>query len=352
MALFSRRKPTDDDAIEVTQETAAPKPEDAVTAAAADALVEEVEVIPEVGISVSAFGGLGAPAQPAPKPVRPADDGAAIALPFAPSEPPSQWETIDGLRDNAVLRDALARLPEKPSGPELLGVARQVLQGHLFLRVKGDAKEQLEQGKPLALGVVRDGDRNFVLAFSSGGALRDAVKADNDTATSAVGQPSQTVLQHVLDGEFAGLILDNATPKARAVLPRDLLQRALDQADPQFRIKSLISGERTDQTVAEVVAALAEVGTFVAIAKTKDADGNEAFGVAEVRTPDGTRLLQLFTHPLEVVALAREEQPAPFTPDQLRAALRGSEGIDGVLIDAAGPLLQVRRDQLAPLLQD
>ena len=362
MALFSRRKAAAGDAANEAPETPAPD----VTAVAEEAAPEvSAEPTPHVGISVTSFGGLGAPSRPAPAappaqpqgpgaglPVRPAETGAPLGLPFAPMDPPTEWFSIDGLRDNAVLRDALARLGESPTGTELLGVARQMLQGHMFLRVKGDAREQLAKGEPLALGVVRDGERAFVLAFSSGTALKAAVESDKDTATSAVAQPSELIIQHMLAGDFAGIVLDNHSAPARAVLPRDLIERAIEQADPGFRLKSLVAGERTPETAEQIVAAMAEAKMFVAIGKAGENDGQPVFGVAEVRTAAGERMLQLFTHPLEVAALGRDEQAAPFSAEQLKAAMTATEDLAGVLIDTAGPGFVLSRAQLAPLLQD
>ena len=278
-----------------------------------------------------------------------------MKLPFASDEPPTDWETTPGLRDNAVLRDALARLPQEPATPELLGVVRQLLQGHLFLRVKGDAREQVEAGGQLQLGVVRDGERNFLLAFSSGRALRDAVLADGDTDTSSFGQPSVLVLRHLLEGDFAGLIIDNASTPARLVVPRDLIERAVAEADSEFRLKTLIAADRSAQgedLIPKAVAALIDAKAWVAIGVAGEKDGEPVRGVAEARTVDGKRLLQLFSHPLEVIALGRDDQPAPFDNAALRKALTEHEGLDGVLIDPAGPSLRIDRDDLLQLLSE
>lgn len=356
MGLFSRRKPSDD----------ASTPD--IESAPVGEVVESeepapAEVVPSVSIGVSKFDGLGAVstskpleealAESAPAPAAPPVTNGPVPLPFAPDNPPTEWESVAGLRDNAVLRDALARLGEKPEVRELLGVARQALQGHLFLRVKGDARAQVENNEPLALGVVRDGDKNFMLAFSSGRALQQAVEKDSDTDTSALGQPARIVLQHAVNGDFAGLILDTASGPARAVVPRELIERALKQGSADFRVKTLIASERDENTVPQLIEAMRTEQLWVAVGKAKDANGEEQFGVAEVRTQSGDRLLQLFTHPLEVIALGRDEQqPAPFTAEQLRGALRDNDGLTGVVIDTAGPSIRLSREELAPLIAD
>lgn len=364
MALFSRRKDAASDAVAPTE-----------TAQAAEDVTTPVdeqspaEAVPHVGISVSSFGGLGsAPAKPAAPRQSDLPSGAVpvasklahnedgtVKLPFAADAPPEVWETAAGLRDNAVLRDALERLPESPSSGELLGVVRQLLQGHLFLRVRGDAREQAAAGEQLQLGVIRDGDRNFLLAFSSGRALQDAVRADGDVETSSFGQPSVIVLRHLIAGDFAGLVIDNASAPARLVVPRDLIERALKEADPELRLKTVVAADRTtdpDAITQAALAALRVAKLWVAIGVAGEKDGEPVRGVAEARTADGKRMLQLFSHPLEVVALGREEQAAPFTIDALVSALRDHTGLDGVLIDPAGPSLRLDRTTLEALLHE
>ncbi len=368
MALFSRRKN------ESTDQTPAPAPADAAPADAAAEVNDTAatpatdESVPHVNISVSAFGGLGhapavpEPPRPAPMSFDPATfnsavqneaAGGVVPLPLAPDAPPTEWTTAAGLRDNAVLRDALARLPEtEPSTVQLLGVVRQLLQGHLFLRVKGDAREQAEAGQELQLSILRDGERNFMLAFSSGRALQQAVQADQDTDTSSFGQPAVLVLRHAYEAGFAGLIIDNASAPARIVVPRDLIERILNESDTEFGLKTVIAAERDEDTVARAVDAMRTARMWVAVGVAGEQDGEPVRGVAEARTADGARYLQVFSHPLEVVALERDEQPAPFDAEKLRSVLRDHSSLAGVLIDAAGPHLRIEAADLAPLIAD
>jgi hypothetical protein len=348
MALFSRRKKADDDADAAAAEPVTPpEPAESSRDAALDAAAS-------VGISVSSYQGLGAPAIPAASvdaqsaPVEPPAVVRPVRAPRAPraAEPPAATETIPGLRDNVVLREALAALPASPESEDLLEVARQLLQGHLFLRVKGDARALLAEGKDLPLGVAEVKGRQFVLAYSSGAALRDSIQADRDTDTSAMGQPVLTVLRYALAGTYAGLIIDNSSAPARAVLPRELLEKLVDQADPSLRLKTLLSGDRTDATASEVADALTQVKFWVAVNRSPEG----RFGVAEARTEDGARLIELYSHPLEVASLRRGDQAAPMTAAQLATALRTDEGIGGVIVDSGGPWIRLSRDDLAPLL--
>src|SRR5690606_8461131 len=137
----------DDDA------TAAADAVDETPEAAADVAPEaEAEAAaPSVGISVQAFRGVGADAGPevalpteqesarpavAPKPPSSAPTTPAApvkrTLPLAAALPPEQTETVPGMKDNVLLREALAELAEGATNEQLLGVLRQALQGHLY----------------------------------------------------------------------------------------------------------------------------------------------------------------------------------------------------------------------------
>ncbi|SFR94988.1 SseB protein N-terminal domain-containing protein [Microbacterium sp. cf046] len=354
MALFSRRKKTDDveaeDGFAESPMPAAAEPESAdaapVASAAAPTAPDAAPIAPDgptesaasVGISVSSYRGLGGQAAPAAP--------AARMAPARAPEAPVAATTVPGIRDNVVLREALAALPVSPESPDLLEIARQLMQGHLFLRVKGDARELLAEGKDLPLGVAVVGDKQFVLAYSSGAALRASIAADRDTGTSAMGQPVLAVIRHVLGGPYAGLIIDNSSAPARAVLPRELLEKLLEQADETLEVKTLLAGDRTDATAGAVVEALTRVKFWVAVNRSEEG----RFGVAEARSQDGARLIELYSHPLEVASLRRGDQAAPMTAAQLAGALRADEALDGVIVDPGGPWIRLSRSDLAPLI--
>ena len=335
MALFSRRKKNDATSAQEAQpalKPAEPRPAEDPT---------PPDVPAGMTISVSSFQGVGAPAQA---------DQAAAAAEIA-SEPrtqtaPASTESIPGLRDNGALREALARMSQPPLPAELLEVARQLLQGHLFLRVKGDARSLLAEGKDVPLGVAAVGDRQYVVAYSSGGALRASVAADRESDTSAMGQPALTVLRYVLAGAYAGLILDHSSAPARAVLPRNLLQKLIDQGDGSTELKSLLCDQRTDATATAVADVLTRTKFWVAVNRSPEG----RLGAAEARTTEGERLLELYSHPIEVATLGRGDQAAPMTATRLAAALRADEQLIGVIVDSRGPWIRLSREDLAPLL--
>ncbi|WP_341946046.1 SseB family protein [Microbacterium sp. LWH11-1.2] len=379
MALFSRRKKSSDDAVAPAAD--APETESRTPAddAAETAVAEPVAAAPTIGISVQAFRGVGeeagpevalpdpeaapgaaasaspsAPsglptprpsaAQPAPQLAIPQDR----RLPLAPSLPPEQTETIAGMKDNVLLREALKEVEAGATNEQLLGVMRQALQGHLYIRVIGDARTQISEGKPLAVAVVRDAERQFMLAFSSAAAVRDSVQLEDDpAASSAVAQPVTSVLQQVVSGDFAGLIVDNASAPHRVVFPTELLQKTLDQADVDMTVKSLLAAPREQDSAAKVGEALASKRMWVAV---NDGSGTGQVGIAEAQTTDGRRFLQLFSHPLEVIALGRGDRPLPFEPEQLAKVLSSHAEMAGVIVDTAGPSIVVERDALAPVL--
>ncbi|MCR2809018.1 MULTISPECIES: SseB family protein [unclassified Microbacterium] len=321
MALFSKRTNSDgsDGDAAVAGDTAAQQPsDDAGTDAAAS-----------VGISVSSYRGMGATPATAPS---------AGTAPAA--------ESVPGIKDNVVLREALAGLPESPSVSEILDVARQLLQGHLFLRVKGDARELLAAGKDLPVAVVTLNGKQFVLVYSSGTALRASIQADSELGTSAMGQPVRSVIRYVLGGTYAGIVVDHASAPARAVIPRELLEKLVEQGDPTFELKTLLAGERTSATASALVDALTRAKFWVAV--NQSAGG--PVGVAEARTVDGDRLVELYSHPLEVASRQRGDRAAPMTAAQLAAALRADEDLAGVIVDPGGPWMRLSRAQLAPIL--
>ncbi|MFV0320024.1 MAG: SseB family protein [Microbacterium sp.] len=351
MALFSRRdkRRAEPDTTPSGAETAADAPTPDEPAHDASAPAAQPEEVPSVGISVSAFGGLGAQHPAASAPPEVPDDRRRARR--GPELPPPQNDSVKGLRDNVLLRDSLAGLSENTESVALLRVARQVMQNHLFLRVQGDARALLGEGKDLPLAVLRTDDKQWALAYSSGVALQRAVQDDGNAQTSAMGQPVMAVLSHVLAGDFAGLIIDPSSTPHRIVLPRDLVQQMVERADPALTLKTLLAAPRTPETPGAVARALTEAPLFVAVNTSEpDASGEGRLGIAESRDADGNRILEIFSHPLEVVAMGRGDRPLPFTAQQLASALASHEHVQGVVLDAAGPWIQLTRDDLIPVI--
>lgn len=390
MGLFSRKKKSESSEDELVDNNGVAEESAAAEEAAPESAAAPEDQATGVNISFSAFQGVGANSgpevlspeqelaqrkkraedlakagpdaftrpkqQPAPSPqAAPTPKPAAVReLPLAPAAPPARLETIKGLRDNAVLRDALAAMPEKPTPAQLLGVARQLMQGHLFLRVAGDVREQVdENGKAtLQYGVATAGEKNYMLVYSSGKALSEAVKADGNEKTSAVAQPVPLILAHMIERGFDGLIIDGASGKSRIVLPREVIERAHKQADPRMRVKSALAQPRDAETPKRIAKILAEQPPlWVAVGSSPgDGEGEQKMGIAEARLVDGTRLLQVYSHPLEIVAQGRTERAMPFGADKIAKVLRDHEDVGGILIDPAGPLMTLTREELEPIM--
>lgn len=345
MALFSRRKNSDSDDVSVDRPEGVIEPGEQPV----DPAPEDSAPVPQVTISTSSFRGVGAPADAAPV----TDSTPPVAArPSArqpgPMEAPEGLESIPGLRDNALLANALAEISGQPEPAQLLNVARQLLQGHVFLRVKGDARALLAEGKDLPLAIATRGDEQLVLAYSSGRALTQSVEADGDRDTSAMGQPVLALMRHVLSGPYAGVVLDHSSGDARAVLPTALLERMVSEADPDLRIKTALSEKRTESTASTIVdAVLAGAPLWIAVAQSEEGG---PVGVAESRTATGERFLEVFSHPLELLALGRGDQAVPLKTEQLAKALAGDDGLTGLLVDPAGPWIRLNREDLAGVL--
>ena len=94
---------------------------------------------PDAAPAASAPTAAPAPAAPAPAPVAEPER----KLPLAPALPPEQTETVAGMKDNVLLRESLKEVEQGATNEQLLGVLRQALQGHMYIRVNGDARAQI-----------------------------------------------------------------------------------------------------------------------------------------------------------------------------------------------------------------
>lgn len=323
MALFNRRSP---------QDAPAQSPSTEDVALAPDTVAAE-ESVPQVGISVSTYG------QPL---------GASSPTPEAPTgEAPTPAEDSSGIADNELLRGTLSAMEAEPTPQDVMHVMRQSLQGTLYVRARGDAGALIEAGEEITLAVSSIGEDRFLIVFSGPSALREAIEADGNHDTSAIGQPSGTILANVLEGPYAGLMLDHATEGARIILPRQLIEKAMDEAGPDFVVKNLLTRTRSEDTASQIVAALLEQKFWVAAGQPDDSG---EFGIAESRDGEGARHVELFSHPLEVVAMGRGDSPIPLTAEQLGGILASDEGISGLVVDPAGPWIQLSRADLAPII--
>lgn len=333
----------------------------------ADAPETPAEPVPHVGISVNTFGRGAETARPLDEVVREASatnasasaatTGAPTPAP-APARPrpaataPAPSETIPGLVDNALLQAALAALPESPQAAHIMNVMRQALQGQLYLRAQGDAQALIAAGQGLNLAVTTHEDKRYLLVFSSGEAMRQSVAAEAaaataDSATSVVGQAAHNVFRTAIDSGYDGVYLDHANTGARLVLPIELVKKSLEDGAPvPFELKALLSGERTEETPA----AIAEVLTRVPVWVAGGTDPSGAIGLAEARTEAGERRLEVYSHPLEVIAMGRGDSPLPLTTAQLATTLASEPALTGIVLDPAGPWIELDRDDLAVVL--
>lgn len=338
MALFSRRGKSDESPSEPDASASAASGEPAASAvsagqATASAGVDH-ESVPHVNISVSTFGK--APEKPAPpRPPRPE------------ATAPAATQTIPGVVDNVLVQRALAALSETPQAAEVMNVMRQALVGQLYVRAQGDAQALLAEGKGLNLAITTFGDKRFLLAFSGGGPLQASAREEGSEAASAVGQSASHLLRTAVDSGYDGIYLDHTNPGARVVLPIELIRKSLEEgAPPPFELKTLLAGERTDAAERAIVDVLTRETVWVA--GNLDPESGQ-IGLAEARGDSGRRI-EVYSHPLEVIAMGRGDRPLPLTPQQLAKTLASEPTVTGIVIDAAGPWAELDREALAPLI--
>jgi len=369
MALFSRRTPDPAKRDAAAEPSGAPEQADATAETSAEAPVDQpAEAVPHVGISISTFGagresarplpdaegaasaGPAASAAAAPGTAAPAATGAEPGAPAAPrrgpATAPAPTQTVAGMPDNVVVQAALAALPAQPQSADIMNVMRQTLQGRLYARAQGDAQAQLADGKGVNLAITTYQDKRFLLVFTGGAALQASARAESAATTSVIGQDAQNLFRTAISSGYDGVYLDHATEGARLILPIALVEKALDEGEPTFAIKSLLVAERGDATPLAVAEALTRVTVWAA----GGTDPSGRVGLAEARGVDGSRRIELYSHPLEVIAMGRGDRPLPITPIQLGAMLTAETGLTGVVIDPAGPWIELDRDVLAPVL--
>lgn len=358
MALFSRGKKSSEpsqaaaSAAEVAEEHVEA---DALSTESAEAGLAADIAVPSVNISVGSFQGLGSPAGVLnPTPAAPTAQAAAnapsappaaadVELPRSPANPPENTQSVEGYADNVLLRETLARVDGEASGVHLVGVLRNMLQGPLYVRVPANSQDAIKAGQPVPVGVARnEAGESYLLTFSSAKALFDSIRLLPEPESAAgMAQPAFTVLKQVVDGEYSGVVIDNDSSPHRAVFPKELITRALAEGDPLFKIKTLLTQQRTPEGIAQVALALTETPVWVAIGQVEGGSG-----IAEAALSNGKRYVQVFSHPIEVAAMGRSEQPGQLTPAKLRKVLEVADHTDGVLVDPAGPSMLVPRDLL------
>ena len=259
---------------------------------------------------------------------------------------PPTTETLPGIRDNVLLTEALAALDNPPSSPQILEVARQLLQGPLVLRVKGDARSLLAQGAQPPLAVAKLGDETFVLVFSGGAALSESVKRDGDTDTSAMGQSALAILRYVLAGPHAGIVIDPASPLAARCCAGRCSRRSSRASIPKRRSRRswCRSAHRRRRPASRTPSRAFPSGS------PSGEWGSPIGWVSPRRAPRRRAYIEVYSHPLEVVALGRGDRPAPMTGVQLGKALASDPELTGVLIDPAGPWIKLTRADLAGII--
>ncbi len=165
-------------------------------------------------------------------------------------------------------------------------------------------------------------------------AIRASVEADGDRDTSAMAQPVLALLRHIISGPYGGMVLNPAAPNGRAVLPKALLERMVEEVDPDLRIKTALCGERTDATASAVVdAVVADAPMWIAVNQTEEGG---PMGVAESRSATGERYLSRSSPtPSSCSLSAAAISPSPSARSSSRRRWPRMPGSTGILVDPA-----------------
>lgn len=310
-----------------------------------------IESVPGMNISTSSFSGFGS------------FGGAAFSQQSEPAQslkPSGQqpnvahWlpQSIDNGNPefgNLFLRAAMKQLGDQPSEAERIDVLRNLLQGYLFVPVQGDAEKLFKLGKDLPLSLINSDQGQLLMVFTGMDALNISLAASGTKQDiTALKQPIENVLAILRDSDLAGIVIDGGNEYQSAYFPRELLLAAFDDMDDQLRVRKLALEAPSDSRTEQLLKALADAPLWLA-GQQSGPEGQ--WGVAENRSPDGTSYLELFTHPLEVRARGRNDSPMPIELAQLLELIAQAAHLDGVVIDPAGPSIELRREDFAQLLQ-
>lgn len=253
------------------------------------------------------------------------------------------------LVDNARLRRAVAAFAADPKPETVVHVLRAALAGELLLDATGSDMEvkdgRLQERARIRISsrVGPDGKR-ALLAFTSNDEI--ARMHPEGTRVQSVAQPASAVLEMAKRQGAGWLFIDPA--ETTAALSSADIEGALRHPRNEALQRVIAAADAGLATPADVLAAL-RVDAPLLLAGALEAgqvhEGKPRLRVS--RRPDGTVALLAYTSAPEVAAREPRDGVIPTTTTKVLEMLRGSSTLSSLVINPAGPWVELSAEELA-----
>lgn len=250
--------------------------------------------------------------------------------------------------DNARLRRAIAAFGADANDRTRLGVLRAALVGDLLLDITGSEVElvdgQPEPGTHVAVSsrIGPDG-ATAMLAFTSEAQLRRM--HPEGASIRSLRQPAAAVLE-MAKRQRAGWLFIDPADETVALSAQDV-DYALRHPRNDRLSRAIEAGERGGSREA-IVAALRGDGPLLLAGELREGQSREEKPrLRMTKRPDGSMSLLAFTSAPEIAARNAQDGVIATTTAQVLEQLRGSSTFASLVINPAGPWVEVRRDELA-----
>lgn len=248
--------------------------------------------------------------------------------------------------DNVRLRRAIAAFGADSNERTMIEVIRAALVGQLLLDATG-SEFDLREGKPQTGSTIRlsssvgpDG-RRAMLAFTCNDEIARMHPAG--TQHQSIAQPAAGVFEMAKKQGAGWLYLDPAD-KTAALSSKDI-DFAL-RHPRNDRLSGAIAAGEAGGSRETIVAALRADGPILLAGELRSRERrNEQPRLRMSEKPDGTRALLAFTSAPEVAARNPQDGIINTTTAKLRAQLRTSTLFSSIIVNPAGPFVEVSREE-------
>lgn len=249
--------------------------------------------------------------------------------------------------DNARLRRAIAAFGADSNERTMIEVLRAALVGDLLLDITGSALAlvdgQPEEGAAVSVSsnVGPDG-AVALLAYTSEAEL---ARMHPGSAYESLRQPAAAVLEMVKRQGAGWLCLDPAD--ATVALSAKDVDFALRHPRNDRLSRAVTAGERGGSRAAIVDALRADGPLLLAGELAEGQRRDEKPRLRMTKQPDGTMSLLAFTSAPEIAARNPQDGVIVTTTSKVLEQLRGSSTFASLVINPAGPWVEIKRDELA-----